>query len=74
MNASELLQMLAVGTFLGSFGQGLRTIVGIKKASDEAAAGGSTLREEGLDVSGLVLSLFNESYLSRLSQGSAFAV
>jgi|GEM_PF-517007 len=58
MNASELLQMLAIGVIGGAFGQGMRAIVGIKKASDEAAAGGSTLREEGLDVSRLVLSVF----------------
>lgn len=58
MAGHELLQLVAIGVIAGAFGQGLRTIVGIKKASDEAAAAGSTLRAEGLDVSRLILSLF----------------
>lgn len=56
--APELLQLVAIGVIAGALGQGLRTIVGIKKASDEVAAEGSTLRAEGLDVSRLVLSVF----------------
>lgn len=58
MAGHELLQLIAIGVIAGAFGQGLRTIVGIKKASDEAAAEGSTLRSEGLDVSRLIFSLF----------------
>ncbi len=58
MTAPELLQLLAIGVIAGAFGQGVRAIVGIKKASDEVAAEGSTLRSEGLDVSRLVFSLF----------------
>lgn len=58
MNANELLQLVAIGAIAGAFGQGLRAIVGIKKASDEAAAQGNTLRSEGLDVARLVFSLF----------------
>ncbi len=58
MNGNELLQLIAIGAIAGAFGQGLRAIVGIKKASDEAAAQGNTLRTEGLDVVRLVFSLF----------------
>lgn len=58
MAGHELLQLVAIGIIAGAFGQGLRAIVGIKKASDEAAAEGSTLRSEGLDVSRLIFSLF----------------
>ena len=58
MAGHELLQLVAIGVIAGAFGQGLRAIVGIKMASDEAAAAGSTLRAEGLDVSRLILSLF----------------
>lgn len=58
MAGNALLQLIAIGVIAGAFGQGLRAIVGIKKASDEAAAGGSTLRSEGLDVSRLIFSLF----------------
>ena len=58
MTGNQLLELLTVGIVAGTFGQGLRVIVGLKKASDEAAAGGSTLRNEGLDVSRLILSLF----------------
>jgi len=58
MAGSDLLQLIAIGVVAGAFGQGLRAIVGIKKASDEAASEGTTLRSEGLDVSRLVFSLF----------------
>lgn len=58
MTAPEMLQLVAIGVIAGALGQGIRTIVGIKKASDEVAAEGSTLRSEGLDVSRLVLSVF----------------
>jgi hypothetical protein len=58
MNGNELLQLIAIGAIAGAFGQGLRAIVGIKKASDEAAAQGTSLRAEGLDVGRLVFSLF----------------
>lgn len=58
MAGNELLQLVAIGIIAGAFGQGLRAIVGIKKASDEAAAGGVTLRTEGLDVSRLFFSLY----------------
>lgn len=58
MAGHELLQLIAIGVIAGAFGQGLRAIVGIKKASDEAAAEGATLRSEGLDVSRLIFSLF----------------
>ncbi|WP_312429312.1 hypothetical protein [Achromobacter sp.] len=58
MTASVLLQFVAIGVIAGALGQGIRAIVGIKKASDEVAAEGSTLRSEGLDVSRLVLSVF----------------
>lgn len=58
MAGNALLQLIAIGVIAGAFGQGLRAIVGIKKASDEAAAGGSTLRSEGLDTSRLIFSIF----------------
>ncbi len=58
MNGNELLQLIAIGAIAGAFGQGLRAIVGIKKASEDAAAQGSSLRDEGLDVGRLVFSLF----------------
>ncbi|MCS4249486.1 hypothetical protein [Pseudomonas sp. BIGb0164] len=58
MDGYELLQLIVIGVIAGAFGQGLRTIVGLKKASDEAAAEGTTLRSEGLDVSRLIFSLF----------------
>lgn len=58
MNGNDLLQLVAIGAIAGAFGQGLRAIVGIKKASEEAAAQGSTLRSDGLDVGRLVFSLF----------------
>lgn len=58
MAGYELLQLIVIGVIAGAFGQGLRTIVGLKKASDEAAAEGTTLRSEGLDVSRLIFSLF----------------
>lgn len=58
MAGYELLQLIVIGVIAGAFGQGLRAIVGLKKASDEAAAGGATLRSEGLDVSRLFFSLF----------------
>lgn len=58
MVAQDLLQLIAIGAIGGMFGQGLRVIVGIKKASDEASVDGKTLRAEGLDVSRMVLSLF----------------
>lgn len=58
MTGYELLQLIAIGMVAGAFGQGLRTIVGIKKASDGAAAQGTTLRSEGLDISRLVFSVF----------------
>jgi len=58
MTGLDLLQFITIGAIGGAFGQGLRAIVGIKKASDEAAAQGATLRSEGLDVSRLMFSLF----------------
>lgn len=58
MTGSELLQLVAIGVVAGAFGQGLRAIVGIKKAGDEAVAAGSSLSSEGLDVSRLIFSLF----------------
>ena len=58
MVAQDLLQMIAIGAIGGVFGQGLRVVVGVKKASDEASVEGKSLREEGLDVSRMVFSLF----------------
>lgn len=58
MVAQNLLQLIAIGAIAGAFGQGLRVIVGVKKASDEASSEGKSLREEGLDTSRMMLSLF----------------
>ncbi len=58
MKGNDLLLLLAIGAIAGAFGQGLRAIVGIKKASDEAAARGKSLSEGGLDVGRLIFSLF----------------
>lgn len=58
MTGQELLQLIAIGTIAGAFGQGLRVTVGLKKAGDEAALEGTTLSAKGLDVSRLIISLF----------------
>lgn len=58
MIAQHVLQLIAIGTIAGAFGQGLRVIVGVKKASDEASSQGKSLREEGFDASRMIFSLF----------------
>lgn len=57
MAGSEFLQLIFIGVIAGIVGQGLRIIVGLKKASDLAVASGSQLSKD-FDVSRLFLSLF----------------
>lgn len=56
MNVYESLTYIALGTLLGTLGQGARTVVGIKKASDEAVLSQQSLKEI-LDFKRLTISL-----------------
>lgn len=58
MIAQHVLQLIALGAIAGAFGQGLRVIVGVKKANDEASSQGKSLREKGFDTSRMFFSLF----------------
>ena len=54
--AVAALQGLGLGALLGAAGQGIRVIVGLKKAAESARAAGSTLTEE-FDGSKLIVSI-----------------
>lgn len=46
LDAGQWLEILALGAAAGAMGQVLRTIVGLKKASDEASAKGVSFADE----------------------------
>ena len=56
MEAYEWLQLLGLGGACGALGQGVRTIVGLKKVHD-ATANSSTTTSEAMDISRLLTSL-----------------
>ena len=56
MGTTEWILALLLGGILGMIGQGIRMVMGLKKANDEASAKGERLRSE-LDGSRLMLSL-----------------
>ena len=45
MNASDWLVVIALGAAMGLLGQGVRVVVGLKKANDKAAANNKSLAE-----------------------------
>ena len=45
MNPSQWLVILALGLLMGSIGQGVRIVVGLKKANEKAASAGKALHE-----------------------------
>lgn len=55
MSAFDWFQLLGLGMLAGALGQSIRTIVGLKKTSDTAAAG--TSMSDNIDVSRLVISI-----------------
>jgi hypothetical protein len=58
MQIGDLLGILLLGAIGGMFGQGLRVVVGLKKASDRAANHDLSFKTDVLDLSRLGLSLF----------------
>jgi hypothetical protein len=56
-SAATVIEAIFLGMLLGGIGQGIRVIVGLKKASDSAQASGSTLKDQ-FDGAKLVVSLF----------------
>jgi len=54
--AIAAIQGLGLGALLGATGQGIRAIIGLKKAAESAQAAGSTLKNE-FDASQLLVSL-----------------
>jgi hypothetical protein len=54
--AVAAIQAFGLGALLGADGQGVRVIVGLKKAAESAQAAGSTLKQE-FDASQLLVSL-----------------
>lgn len=57
MDVQKLLFLLLLGATAGALGQALRVVVGLKKAGEEAEAKGKTLKEEGIDMGRMVVSL-----------------
>jgi hypothetical protein len=58
MSISEALGQLFFGIILGALGQGLRALVGLKKAQETAAAAGNSFRDSEFDGTRLGISLF----------------
>jgi len=56
LTAAQWIQLIILGGIVGAAGQGTRTIIGLKKAGDEAAAAGKQWHDE-IIVSRLVISL-----------------
>ena len=57
MDVQKLLFLILLGLVAGALGQALRVVVGVKKASEEAAAGHQTLKQAGIDFGRIGLSL-----------------
>jgi hypothetical protein len=57
MSNTDMLNQLIFGILLGALGQGLRSVVGLKKAAQSAAAAGQSFSDTGFDAARLIVSL-----------------
>jgi hypothetical protein len=57
MNVIDWIQLLLLGGMLGALGQGVRTVIGLKKVNDQAALEGRKMKDM-VEASTLIISLF----------------